>query len=323
MSVSDMLLERVKMATLAMQRHNWEQGVVAQAFLEAGDVQTAVLMAVEGVNRQIDDGRCCMLGGHSAITDPCAIGEALITACEVTKDERLIEANSKLLKWALQNAPRNEEGIVYHLCSGREFWVDSFYMLPPYLAKAGYYDEALKQLNGYWNALFRPEIGLLAHRWDDESQTFVRRDAWGVGNGWALAGMARVIAMLPEEYAQQRALLIGCVETLLQNLIPYMTENGMCHDVLNDPQTFCEVNCGQMAAYTIYRGVHEGWLSERYISAAEKFYEAACKEVDGYGIVRHVCGAPSFDRPHVAPEGQAFFILMESARRVYLSALQR
>ena len=35
------ILQRVMLATLAMQRHDWEQGVVAQAFLESGDVETA------------------------------------------------------------------------------------------------------------------------------------------------------------------------------------------------------------------------------------------------------------------------------------------
>ena len=31
------MTDRVKRALLAMQRYNWEQGVTAQAFLEAGD----------------------------------------------------------------------------------------------------------------------------------------------------------------------------------------------------------------------------------------------------------------------------------------------
>ena len=41
---------------------------------------------------------------------------------------------------------------------------------------------------------------------------------------------------------------------------------------------------------------------------------AALAEVDCYGLVRNVCGAPTFDKPGVAPEGQAFHILMEAAR---------
>ena len=69
------VLEKVKHAALSMQRYNWEQGVLAQAFLEAGDMQTALLLAVEGANRQNEEGRCCHIAGSTASTDPCAVGE--------------------------------------------------------------------------------------------------------------------------------------------------------------------------------------------------------------------------------------------------------
>ena len=128
-------LEKVKQAALAMQRYSWEQGVVAQAFLEAGDRSTAVLLAAEGIHRQRDDGRCCQLGAGSASTDPCAIGEALIAAWEDTGDPTFAQGVQGLLRWALEIAPRNQEGIVYHFDNRKEFWVDSFYMLPPFLAR--------------------------------------------------------------------------------------------------------------------------------------------------------------------------------------------
>ena len=90
------------------------------------------------------------------------------------------------------------------------------------------------------------------------------------------------------------------------------------HDVLDDPSTFREVNFAQMLAYTIYRGVQEGWLDAAFLPHAEKARQSALAEVDGYGLVRNVCGAPHFDKPGVAPEGQAFHILMEAARnRLY------
>jgi rhamnogalacturonyl hydrolase YesR len=83
--------------------------------------------------------------------------------------------------------------------------------------------------------------------------------------------------------------------------------------VLDDPSTFPEINCGQMIAYTIYRGVREGWLDGDLIPAAERIRSAAQRQVDRFGFVQNVCGAPTFDRPGAAPEGQAFYILMEAA----------
>ena len=306
-------LEKVKLAALSMQRHNWEQGVLAQAFLEAGDTDTALLLAVEGANRQNEEGRCCHIADSTASTDPCAVGEALIFACERTNDPFLIETKNNLLSWALQKAPRNQDGIVYHFSNGTEFWVDSMYMLPPFLARAGYYDEALKQLDGYWNALFIPEKGLLAHRWDDAQKQFIRKDVWGVGNGWACAGMARVRAMLPEGYEVQKKQLEERICLLLTSALQYQHEDGMFRDVLDDPSSFPEINCGQMFAYTIFRGASEGWLDKAFLEPAERIRNAAYACVDQYGLVRNVCGMPTFDHSFVAPEGQAFFILMESA----------
>ena len=76
-----------------------------------------------------------------------------------------------------------------------------------------------------------------------------------------------------------------------------------------------ETNVGQMVAYAIYRGVARGYIDESYLKYADKAREAAYSKVDEYGFVQGVCGAPTFDYPGVAPEGQAFFILMEAAVR--------
>ena len=308
------MTDRVKRALLAMQRYNWEQGVAAQAFLEAGDEEIAIAMAIEGANRQHADGRCCHIGDSNAVTDPCAIGEALIFAAERTRDPFLCSARDRLLRWALTDAPRTSAGVVCHFLEGQLIWVDSMYMLPPFLARAGEYDEALRQLDGYWGILHMPENGLLAHQWCGEEHRFHRREAWGVGNGWAMAGMARVIPLLPREHPG-RARLIDRTRQLISAALPHQRPDGAFHDVLDDPSTFREVNFAQMLAYTIYRGVHEGWLDAALLPPAEKARAAALAEVDGYGLVRNVCGAPHFDRPGVAPEGQAFHILMEAARQ--------
>ena len=308
------MTERVKRALLAMQRHNWEQGVTAQAFLEAGDHDIAIAMAHEGAYRQHTDGRCCHIADSTAVTDPCAIGEALIFAAEQTGDPFLLAAKNRLLHWALVDAPRSPSGVVYHFLQGQLIWVDSMYMLPPFLARADEFDEAMRQLDGYWATLYTPENGLLAHQWSDAEHRFLRKDAWAVGNGWAMAGMARVIALLPKEHPG-RARLISRVKALIKASLPHQLPDGAFHDVLDDPTTFREVNFAQMLAYTIYRGVAGGWLDEALLPYAEKARAAALAEVDTYGLVRNVCGAPHFDKPGVAPEGQAFHILMEAARK--------
>ena len=83
--------------------------------------------------------------------------------------------------------------------------------------------------------------------------------------------------------------------------------------MVDDPSTFVETNLAQMLAYTIYRGTGEGWLDASFRPAADHMRQAVYDKVDAFGLVQGVCGAPRFDRPGTAPEGQAFFLLMEAA----------
>ena len=72
-----------------------------------------------------------------------------------------------------------------------------------------------------------------------------------------------------------------------------------------------------MAAYTIYRGLADGWLSgDCWIRAAAQMRQAANKKLNLFGFVEGVCGAPTFDHPGFSPEGQAFYLLMEQAAAI-------
>jgi len=87
----------------------------------------------------------------------------------------------------------------------------------------------------------------------------------------------------------------------------------MFHNVVNRPETFPEVNLSQMLSYSIFRGVAAGYLTASYLKQAEIMRKAANDQVDKLGYVHNVCGVPNFDRPYFAPEGQAFYLLMETA----------
>ena len=60
------MLEKVKRTLLCMQRYPWEQGVAMQAFLEAGDMDIVIPMAIESAYRCSADGRTAQLGIPSA-----------------------------------------------------------------------------------------------------------------------------------------------------------------------------------------------------------------------------------------------------------------
>ena len=306
-------MEKAGKALLCMQRHSWEQGMAMQAFLEWGRMDVVTALACEAVYRRMEDGRAATIGVMDAVTDPCCVGEALLRVCEITKEERFTEGYEALLTWALKDAPRNEEGVLYHLTSCKQFWVDSMYMLPPFLAAAGHVKEALVNLYGYWDVLFDRDAKLMCHMWDDENKVFVRDAHWGTGNGWTLAAMTRMMGLLPLEYEQDREKISKMACTLLDSLLQFMRPDGFFYDVVDDPSTFVETNLSQMTAYTIYRGIKDGWLDAKYKEKADLMRAAAESRQDEFGFVQNVCGAPHFDKPGISPEGQAFFLLMENA----------
>lgn len=321
--VDEEKLQKAKHALLCMQRHSWEHGVTMQAFLEAGDMETVVLLAQEAAYRASVDGRPALIAYPNAVTDPCSVGEALKAACKTAGDSFLKESLEKLKVWMFEQAPRNQEGILYHLDNSPQFWVDSTYMLPPVMAALGNPEEGIRQMEGYWNALYDPSTGLMKHIWNDETQSFDRGVCWGVGNGWALAGLARLIDLIPEELAVQKMQIIEKATLLLTNVMRYRCEGGF-HDIVDNPESFVEVNLAQMVSYTIYRGILSGWLSmENWLETAEDLRCLCEQHLDTFGIIRDVCGAPDFNAPGIAPEAQAFYIMMEEAAKKVANALEK
>lgn len=301
------IINKAKMALLCMQRHSWEQGVCAQAFFEAGDTETAVGLVLDMANRQRDDGRLGLMYGETTCTDPLSALEAHVKAVEITRDEMLKTALYKALRWVLEDAPRNETGIVYHVDYAKQFWVDSMYMLPPGLVKAGYEAEAIKQADGYIEHLYIPEKSLFKHIWDETESRFIIDKFWGVGNGWAISGLARMIEGINDSNTKKRYAEI--VRKTIESALELQRNDMLFHNILDDPDTFVEANFAQMLCYTIKKGVQTGWLDASFMKRVPETLDAVLKQVDEYGILRGACGAPHFDKPGAAPEAQAFFIL--------------
>jgi unsaturated rhamnogalacturonyl hydrolase len=308
-----MLIEKVKKALLCMQRHSWEQGVAAQAMLEMGETELAILMAREALHRQDAEGRLAIIGPDRGVTDPAASGEAVLVAARTTGEAELQIAADRMLEYLLHHAPRTTDGILYHVVDQPQVWIDSMYMAPPFLALAGYPHEAVRQVVGFRKRLWNSTKQLFSHVWDEGNGVFVREACWGVGNGWAAAGITRVIRALPPEMQGEKQQLVGFVREVLDGCLAYQHEDGLFHDVVDDPSTFVETNLAQMLAYSIYRGVQAGWLAKDYLIPAGRMRAAAQRQVDEQGLVQGVCGAPSFDHSGTAAEGQAFFLLMEAA----------
>lgn len=313
--LSGPIVEKVKLAMLAMQREAWEQGVAMQALLEWGDRDMVVRMAHGAILRVYPDGRLGQVSDNHGVTDPGANGEGVLFAAKATRDPVFKDGADRMLRYFLKTAPRTADGTFYHIDDKPQVWIDSMYMAPPFLAVAGAPAEAVKQLEGMRRLLWNGSSRLFSHIWDEGRKAFEREAFWGVGNGWAAAGMTRVLRALPEPMKSERKRLSGYIREVLDGCLEHRRPDGFFHDVVDKPDTFVETNLSQMLAYTIFRGVRGGWLPKSYLKDAEVMREAAGSKVDHRGYVRDVCGSPTFEEPGTATEGQAFFILMEAAAR--------
>jgi len=307
----DPVVERVREAALAFQRKSWEQGVLAQAFLEEGRDDLVVALARASLVYESSEGVPAALGG--APVDPLMAGEALARAARITGDPALQRALDRTLAWVLQRAPRAGDGTLVH--TDESVWSDSFHTSPPLLAATGHPTEALAQIDGHWRRLWNPRKRLLAHIWDEKTRRLSDPSCWGGGNGWAAAGLTRVLRAWPADRATARDRLAGHLRELLDGCLAHQRADGLFGNVVDEPDSFAETNLAQMLAYAIYEGVRGGWLPTDYLAPAARMRSAARAKVDRDGFVQGVAGAPTFDRPGVSAEGQSFFLMMEAAAR--------
>jgi rhamnogalacturonyl hydrolase YesR len=299
-------------AALAMQRRDWEQGTLAQAFFEAGDNANVILLTKAAMVQKTPDGRLGVVGSGGP-TDPAMGGEAYLLAVKLTGDPEIKAAVQGMLEYILKRAPRAPDGTLYHVFRNPEVWSDGFHGAPPFLAAAGEFDEALRQIDGFRKRLWNPQKKLLSHIWDDGKQAFNDAAFWGSGNGWAAAGVARVIRVLPADRKEDRARLAAFVKDIVDGCLAFQRPDGLFHDKMDKPDSFVETNAAQMLAFAIYTGVHAGWLPREYAAKADRMRDAARAKVDKFGYVQGACGAPNFDRAGTSTEAQSFFLMMEAA----------
>ncbi len=306
-------IEKAITAMLCMQRQCWEHAVGGRALVHAGKRELAILFAKDSALRQRPDGRPGMVEECTASTDAIAHTPLLVYAARETGDPKLRQAVENVKKYAMERAPRDAEGTLYHVIDEPQFWSDCTYMAPPSFAALGDFPEAVKQFRGAKKQLWDAEKRMMNHIYDAGKKSWKRKALWGGGNGWTAAGLAEVIGMLPASMDSEKNELVAWLEEILQGCIAYRREDGLFHDVVDDPTTFVESNLGQMLAFAIYHSVTGGWLRESWLEDAHLMREAAIGKIDEYGVLQGACGSPFFDRAGTSTEAQAFTIMMEVA----------
>lgn len=306
------IIEKVKIAMLCMQRYSWEHGTTMQGMLEIGDTTNLVIMARESVQRKKPDGRLSMVGSDMNIADTGVNGAGVLAAYKITGDEKYKKAAQEQYEYLKRPESKNAMGVIYHNNKSKVIFSDNMFMVAPFLAQMGDYDEAIHQIEGIRNLLWNKDEKLFHHIRIQETMEFKDPSFWGGGNGWCAVAMAQVINFLPDERKTDKQKLVKYCTDLLDGCIANQLPSGLLYDKITEPN-FEESTLPAMLAYTIYTAIKSGWLDPSYKIPADKMRRAVYDNVDKFGLLQNASAAPTFNSPGTSPEGQAFFLMMEGA----------
>ncbi|KAJ3867658.1 Six-hairpin glycosidase [Lentinula novae-zelandiae] len=151
------------------------------------------------------------------------------------------------------------------------------------------------------------------------------------GNGWAAAGMLRVLETLNHssmatDFADQTANLTQWIQEILSSSWQYQLENGTLLNTIDDSNSFADSSGTALLASVTYRmAVFTNDTS--LIPNADKAFQLVESNIDGDGWLRDTVDPETFDSPSAAdsasPEGQAFVLLLQAAYSDYAEAAVR
>ena len=240
----------------------------------------------KNITEQIEKGYEPFLKGkrkpHSGHVDYNVFGIWPFEMYRQTGNEAYLKIAKKLADDEWKN-PR-EDG----LTALTRFWVDDMYMVGSLQVQAYkstkdevYLNRAALQLKTYIEKLQRPN-GLFYHR--DDAPFY-----WGRGNGWAAAALTEILLVLPESHEYYKPLL-QAYQKMMLTLLDFQGEDGMWHQLLDDPESYPETSCTGMFLYGLASGIDNDWLPyDKYAPNVEKAWNALAGYVNEKGAVENVC----------------------------------
>ncbi|WP_417624298.1 glycoside hydrolase family 88/105 protein [Paremcibacter congregatus] len=191
-------------------------------------------------------------------------------------------------------------------CQSRWCWADSLFMGPPVWAHMSTVTGDSKYLNymdkEFWAAteyLFDETENLYFrdHNYFDKRGSDGKKIFWGRGNGWAFAGLARILNHIPQDHPT-RSKYEELFQKMAQRLIELQTKSGYWGASLLSSKDYAdpETSGTGFLTYGLAWGVNNGLLDrETTMPAIEKGWSALVKAVhpDGkLGWVQRVGNSP-------------------------------
>lgn len=199
------------------------------------------------------------------------------------------------------------------------WWCDALFMSPPALAKlaavtgeASYLD-LMDRLWGEAHELLYDRETRLYHR--DLRSRARREPFWGRGNGWVLAGLARVLEELPAA-RPSRAFYEDAFRDLAERIVELQGEDGLWRSDLEAPDAAApgESSASALFVFGIAWGVEHRVLSrERFVPAVLSGWTALARNLDADGrlgwVQKPAAGPGRARRRHAEAFGSGAYLL--------------
>lgn len=195
------------------------------------------------------------------------------------------------VKEYIKNQPKNSIGALNHLGNSllniiypKSIWIDSLMMYAVFCVKCDdteLFNFGLNQIEIFAEKLQNKKTNLWKHAWLENFDhiTPATETYWLRGNGWALAAIVEMLDFLPitdKRYDQFKFIFLNTLNSILE----HQQENGLWDSILNIPgYTFPELSGSALIAYSILKGVNQGWLNKNYLNAAKKALNAITSRI--------------------------------------------
>ena len=224
------------------------------------------------------------------------------------KDRAMIEP---AVVWLDTPAPHSPAGSKRWYLGGDPCYVDCLYGAPALamLTRATGRQECLNIMHAFfWDVtdnLFDKEAGLYYRdqRFIGQKSSNGKKVLWSRGNGWAFAGIVRILEYLPTD-DPQRPRYIGLLRTMASTLAKRQGADGLWRPNLDDPNDVPvpETSGTGFFCYGLAWAINQGILKqEKYLPSVEKAWAGLRRSVSPEGKVQW--GQAEADRPFlVKPE---------------------
>lgn len=243
------------------------------------------------------------LGPRLAHADDQAIGQTYLELYATHRDPRMI-APLRTQFDQLMKTPDDPAKPVW-------WWCDALFMAPPVWARLSqatgeksYLDYADHE---WWitsNLLYDPQEHLYSRdaTFLDKHETNGKKIFWSRGNGWVMAGLARVIEAMPEDYPA-RAKYLKQFRQMAEKVASLQGNDGLWRPGLLDAGSYRlpEVSGSGFFVYAFAWGIHHGVLDRAtYLPVVQKGWAGLLTKIykDGrLGCIQPIGAAPGDFKP--------------------------